>query len=110
MPDPGPLPVSAPIEHGCMGERRWRPSKPWDSGPITNGLGASVPEHVLSPPVPIVARVVWAVDGRSASTRWHSAGPARPSTFASPTHVAGPTRAGWTVPTCSAGDDAGSKS
>jgi hypothetical protein len=46
-----------------MGERRWRPSKPWDAQPITNGLAARVPAHTLSPPVPIVARVVWALDG-----------------------------------------------
>ena len=46
-----------------MGQRRWQPSTPWDAQPITNGLGARVPEHTLSPPVPIVARVVWAVDG-----------------------------------------------
>jgi len=36
---PGRAACQCPIEHGCMGERRWRPSKPWDSGPITNGLG-----------------------------------------------------------------------
>ena len=46
-----------------MGERRWQPDKPWDWQPITNGLGARVREHTLSPPVSIVARVVWAVDG-----------------------------------------------
>jgi hypothetical protein len=46
-----------------MGQRHWRPSKPWDAQPISNGLVARVPEHSLSPPVPIVARVVWAVDG-----------------------------------------------
>ncbi|MET0916527.1 MAG: hypothetical protein ABWY81_10060 [Jiangellaceae bacterium] len=44
-------------------ERRWQPSTPWDAQPITNDVGARVPEHTLSPPVPIVARVVWAVDG-----------------------------------------------
>jgi hypothetical protein len=55
--------VSAPTEHGCMGERRWRPSTPWDAQPIPNSLRARVPEHTLSPPVPIVARVEWAVDG-----------------------------------------------
>ena len=44
-------------------ERRWQPSTPWDAQQITNGLGAREPEHTLSPPVPIVARVVWAVDG-----------------------------------------------
>ena len=43
--------------------RRWQPSKPWDAQPISNDLGARVPEHTLSPPVPIVARVVWEVDG-----------------------------------------------
>jgi hypothetical protein len=32
-------------------DRRWRPSKPWDAQPITNGLAAGVPEHTLSPPV-----------------------------------------------------------
>jgi hypothetical protein len=45
-----------------MGERRWRPSKPWDSEPITNGLGAGC-RSTRCPPVPIVARVVWALDG-----------------------------------------------
>ena len=54
--------VSAPTDDGCM-ERRWQPSKPWDAQPITNSLTARVPEHTLSPPTPIVARVVWAVDG-----------------------------------------------
>jgi hypothetical protein len=44
-------------------ERRWQPSTAWDARPITNGLVARVPEHTLSPPVPIVARIVWAVDG-----------------------------------------------
>jgi hypothetical protein len=43
--------------------RRWQPEKPWDAQPISNDVGARVPEHTLSPPVPIVARVVWAVDG-----------------------------------------------
>ena len=44
-------------------ERRWQPSRPWDAQPITNGLTARVPEHTLSPPVPIAARVVWETDG-----------------------------------------------
>ena len=44
-------------------EGRWKPSKPWDAQPITNGLTARAPEHTLSPPVPIVARVVWEADG-----------------------------------------------
>ena len=44
-------------------ERRWQPSTPWDAQPITNGLTARVPEHTLSPPVPIMARVVWETDG-----------------------------------------------
>ncbi len=57
-----PLAVSAPTDDGCL-ERRWRPRTPWDAQPITNGLTARVPEHTLSPPVPIVARVVWEVDG-----------------------------------------------
>jgi hypothetical protein len=55
-------PVRPPTDDGCV-DRRWQPSKPWDAQPITNGLAATVPEHTLSPPVPIVARVVWAVDG-----------------------------------------------
>jgi hypothetical protein len=39
-------------------ERRWQPSEPWDAQPISNSLVARVPEHTLSPPVPIVARIV----------------------------------------------------
>jgi hypothetical protein len=30
---------------------------------ILNSAGAREPEHVLDPPVPVVARIVWAVDG-----------------------------------------------
>ena len=46
-----------------MAERRWQPSTPWDSQEITNSLGARQPEHLLSPPVPIVATIRWAMDG-----------------------------------------------
>jgi hypothetical protein len=58
-----PLAVRPPTDDRRMGERRWQPSTPWDAQPITNSLKAKVPEHTLSPPVPVVARVVWAVDG-----------------------------------------------
>jgi hypothetical protein len=34
-----------------------------DAQPIINSLAARVPEHTLSPPVPIVATIRWAVDG-----------------------------------------------
>jgi hypothetical protein len=46
-----------------MAERRWQPSTPWDSQEIVNGLEARQPEHLLKPPVPVMVRVVWAVDG-----------------------------------------------
>jgi hypothetical protein len=54
--------VSAPTDDVCM-ERRWQPSTPWDSQEITNGLEVREPDHTLSPPVPIVATIRWAVDG-----------------------------------------------
>jgi hypothetical protein len=38
-------------------------STPWDSQPITNSLEARQPQHLLKPPVPIVATIRWAVDG-----------------------------------------------
>jgi hypothetical protein len=47
------------------------------------------PEHALSPPVPIVATIRWAVDGEKHIDTVDSAGPAKPSTSASPAH-AGP--------------------
>jgi hypothetical protein len=46
-----------------MADRRWQPSRLWDSQEITHGLKARQPQHTLSPPVPVVATVVWAVDG-----------------------------------------------
>jgi hypothetical protein len=46
-----------------MGERRWQPSTTWDAQRIVNRLEARQPEHLLSPPVPIVATIRWAVDG-----------------------------------------------
>jgi hypothetical protein len=58
----GAQPVSPPTDDGCI-EHRWQPSKPWDAQPISNRLAARVPQHTLSPPMPIVARVVWEVDG-----------------------------------------------
>jgi hypothetical protein len=57
-----PIAVRPPTDDGDM-ERRWRPSTTWDAQPITNRLEARVPEHTLSPPVPIVATIRWAVDG-----------------------------------------------
>jgi hypothetical protein len=44
-------------------ERRWQPSSPWVSQPISNSLAPRVPQHTLPPPIRVVATVVWAVDG-----------------------------------------------
>jgi hypothetical protein len=60
------------------------------------------PEHTLSPPVPIVATIRWAVDGEKHIDTVNLAGPAKPSTSASPTH-AGP--AGGRRARRKAGDD-----
>ena len=59
-----PLSLSVPVPTmSRMADRRWQRDNSWDSQPITNGLGARVPVHTLSPPVPIVATIRWAVDG-----------------------------------------------
>jgi hypothetical protein len=56
------VPVSAPTDDDCMA-RRWQPSSPWDSQPISNSLAPRVPQHTISRPIRVVATAVWAVDG-----------------------------------------------
>jgi hypothetical protein len=77
---------------------------------LSNALSSARPDDCAQPVEAIelppcnLLGPSWNVWRRRSSTRWRWAGPARPSTCASPTHAAGLTRSGWTVPTYDAGD------
>ena len=69
-----------------------------------------MPEHTLSPPTPIVARVVWAVDGEELvhTTALGRSGQAVYVRLADPRCRTNAT--GWTMPTCSAGSQGSPRS